>query len=1359
MLNPVPQPFAISASGSSISRGTAIFSNSNGVTFGLSGSTITASVAPSGAGLSAGTQSVNTGTVNFANSNGVSFGMSGSNQITVSYTVPAATVFSNSNNVSFGLNGSTITASATVASTQDNVNISAGTTSTNLSNFVFSNSGGVSFGLNGSTITATVATNYQSQGAYLTTADLSQNSSKYAGTNGAITGGSITVNTSGVSVNLPAYLTTAMQSNAATISNINVSASNTSNNLSNLVFSNSNGISFGLNGSTITASGGGGLSAINVSAGTTSSNVSAVTFSNAHGISFGYDGTNVSASYTVPAQFTGGFSTQGNTLGNTGLVTGQMLLVGTNNITLSGSTNGGSITISISGGAGAAGNTGYISANATASLGTIVFSNSNGVSFGINGQTLTGSIATSLTNINVSAGTTSGNLSAVTFSNSNGISFGLSASTITASVATSLTNINISAGATSGNLSAVTFSNSNGVSFGLSASTVTASVAAQTNQSGNVYASSNTFGTSSGTYDARSLSIAGSGIVSVAASNSGWVINASTAAQTNQSGNVYASSNTFGTSSGTYDARSLSIAGSGACSVAASNSGWVISVPTNFLTTADLSQNSSKYIQAWELDGNNTAGTTSSLQGTKLYLSAGNSLTLSGNSNTIVLSVGAYLTTAMQSNAATISNVNLSAGTTSNNLSAFVFSNSNNVSFGLNGSTVTATASYASQTNQSGNVYASSNTFGTSSGTYDARSLSIAGSGACSVAASNSGWVVSVPTNFLTTAMQSNAATISNINVSAGTTSNNLSAFVLSNSNNVSFGLNGSTVTATATFAQSNQSAIRGLGASNTGNTAGNTGISTGIDWVLAGTQNITISESTTAGGPNTLWVSGPANQSNQSGNVYASSNTFGTSSGTYDARSISIAGSGIVSVAASNSGWVINATTAAQTNQSGNIYASSNTFGTSSGTYDARSISIAGSGAVSVAASNSGWVISAPAQVSYSQSLAMGTSTAGGGTGGTTGTVSGNQVQYYFYAGSNVTLSQSVNASSGSLSIYGGAGGGGQTNQTGNFYALSNTTGTSSGTYDARTVSIAGAGAISVAASNSGFVVSSPVTSSLSATGWVQISSNGSTISIGATSGPVSYYQNMPYMANTQTMSVQGSTSYIQPFALPNGISASYIRMPITMSAISTSAIFTTTANFSASLLSTIYAVVYSLGTGASSNSLQSVASGSAGFSQQWSISVSGVGTDYSVTQNVTYPITGGTSNLSTSYASTFASVNINTANLSNFNGLVYLDIPFANSIYPGVYWLGYGISSTVSTNVSSFLANAMLTFSNWAVSQVNTAIGHMGAGTNSSVEFAVGLGSFSTNAIGTTASLDLSNISSSASNPVIPFQMIRRN
>lgn len=146
----------------------------------------------------------------------------------------------------------------------------------------------------------------------------------------------------------------------------------------------------------------------------------------------------------------------------------------------------------------------------TALQSAFVFSNSNNVSFGTNGSTVTATatVATSLTNIRVSAGTTSNLLSSFTFSNSNGLAFGLDAGvftgsytvpgatvfsnsnnvsfglngstiTATATIATSLSNIRLSAGTTSNLASAFTFGDGGGISFGLNAGTVTATV--QTN--------------------------------------------------------------------------------------------------------------------------------------------------------------------------------------------------------------------------------------------------------------------------------------------------------------------------------------------------------------------------------------------------------------------------------------------------------------------------------------------------------------------------------------------------------------------------------------------------------------------------------------------------------------------------------------------------------------------------------------------------------------------------------------------------------------------------------------------------------------------------------------------------------------
>ena len=96
--------------------------------------------------------------------------------------------------------------------------------------------------------------------------------------------------------------------------------------------------------------------------------------------------------------------------------------------------------------------------------------------------------------------------------------------------------------------------------------------------------------------------------------------------------------------------------------------------------------NADANFMAWALEGANTAGTTATTLTTTspLYLQGGNNITLSGNSNTIVISAGAGGGTTNQTgpNIAVVGST-ITSGTV-------VFSNSNGVSFGLNGSTLTA---------------------------------------------------------------------------------------------------------------------------------------------------------------------------------------------------------------------------------------------------------------------------------------------------------------------------------------------------------------------------------------------------------------------------------------------------------------------------------------------------------------------------------------------------------------------------------------------------------------------------------------------------------------------------------------------
>jgi hypothetical protein len=75
------------------------------------------------------------------------------------------------------------------------------------------------------------------------------------------------------------------------LTGVNLSAGTTSQNLTHWVESNSNNVSFGLSGSTITAS-----AQVNLSAGTTSNNLSAATFSNSFNVSFGLNASTLTAS-------------------------------------------------------------------------------------------------------------------------------------------------------------------------------------------------------------------------------------------------------------------------------------------------------------------------------------------------------------------------------------------------------------------------------------------------------------------------------------------------------------------------------------------------------------------------------------------------------------------------------------------------------------------------------------------------------------------------------------------------------------------------------------------------------------------------------------------------------------------------------------------------------------------------------------------------------------------------------------------------------------------------------------------------------------------------------------------------------
>ena len=214
------------------------------------------------------------------------------------------------------------------------------------------------------------------------------------------------------------------------------------------------------------------------------------------------------------------------------------------------------------------------------------------------------------------------------------------------------------------------------------------------------------------------------------------------------------------------------------------------------------------------------------------------------------------------------------------------------------------------------------------------------------------------------------------------------------------------------------------VGISSQGNTGGSTGLVTGtaIRLQLVGSNNITLSQSSN-GASATVTIFGAAGGG---GSQSAGISNLGNTSGTTGIAS----GSAIaLFIAAGN-----------------NITASQSVNGASA------TITLSGPNTA--------------AQSAESQTHGMSNL---GNTSGTSGVASGAQVRMLLAGGNNVTLSQSLNGASGTITISAAS----QSAQALGLYASSQTTLTSSGTADARSLSFRGVGGVTVGVSASEVIIS----------------------------------------------------------------------------------------------------------------------------------------------------------------------------------------------------------------------------------------------------------------------------------------------
>ena len=749
---------------------------------------------------------------------------------------------------------------------------------------------------------------------------------------------------------------------------INISAGTVSSVLDTIVFSNDNNVSFGLSGSTITASilGGGG-------AGTE------YFFSNSNGISFGTNGSTVTASYTVPSQ---SVQTQGTF--NTSQLN-EYQLTANNSLSLDTSytshTHSQYVNTSVS--------SLFLTSQSVQTQGTFNTTQLDNYQLTANNSLSLGTDYTSHTHSQY-FNTSQSSLLLLTnqsslFQQTSQMSDYLDSNYTTHTHSQYLTT-----------QTQFILSNSNGISFGTNASTVTASYTVPTDYVSTAQSSlfqqtsqmSDYLDTGYTTHThSQYLNTSQSSLFEQSSHTTIFLTSQSNQALSGSNGSLTFQTASFGNLNG--------------LSFYTSNGSMVGSytVPTDYVSTGQ----SSLFQQTSQMSDYLETGYTTHTH--SQYLNTSQSSLFEHTSHTTI-----FLTT--QSGQA------FSAGAASSAFQTLSFQDSNGISwsnnagairlshdlqFTSNTSAITANALNTSQSSLFAHTSAMTSKAGIG--------VTTAGGAGLSATLDNNGLSVSIP-SWLTTArasndavglntaqsnvtwtvnsagisldgrgyagtgtsatnasitLNSNGLAISvanpgggNINLSAGTTSNNLTNFILSNSNNVSFGLNGSTVTASATFAQSQQPMYFSLSNSNTSANTMTFGDLNGVSWSFS---NGSIVASVQTNYLTTAMASNRGSDFVQANAAFAGTNASGT-----------IASNGIsVSVLS-------------QSNQTLGAYAVSNTTQSSSGTIDARSLSFHGAGVASVGISNGSVMISVPSGGGAGDGyniLAAGTQTAN-----TTGTV-----------------------------------------------------------------------------------------------------------------------------------------------------------------------------------------------------------------------------------------------------------------------------------------------------------------------------------------------------------------------------------
>lgn len=574
-------------------------------------------------------------------------------------------------------------------------------------------------------------------------------------------------------------------------------------------------------------------------------------------------------------------------------------------------------------------------------------------------------------------------------------------------------------------------------------------------------------------------------------------------------------------------------------------------------------------------------------------------------------------------------------------------------------------------------------------------------------------------------------ANIQSISAGAGVATSN--QIVFSDGNGVSFGAAGnSVITAShdgltsqsnqAFSAQGGSSAFQTLGFSNTNGIS----FSNSNGSVVASHDGLTSQSAQAASASNGSFAFQTLNFSN------ANNVTFGTSAGGIITASVATAAAGnsvnfsagttsnnLGSVVFSNSNGVtfgLDAGTitaqhnglTSQSNQQLTLFATGNTLVSSSGTMNASSLLFAASGNISI-----------------------------GIVGGSVA-ITGQEL--------------GASASNGSFTFH-----------TLNFSNANNVTfGTSAGSIITASVAAAGGGSINFSAGTQSANLASIVFSNSNGVsfgldnGTITASASGG----GGGGGILSEFHSPDMLLGATASLFNGNTSQAMSFLMPQDISFEFVRFAgiFANQEYVRGTIATQSATAWASLAQTFNVVIYSKGTGASSMSMYSVASASAGSTFLNSVSISNT-SEGSFTVGITAPYQSGATVFSNAYSLTRTDYWFQSSVVApRFNGNRFFDVPMATSLSAGNYWMLAGRLQTASTDghtaFSAITSNLVSCSRAYFGSQVDIAFSEQGTNMATALLFA---GSFTTNVSQTTAEFNLSQISRQGSNQKMFFQMMR--